>query len=131
MKLRSIVTLALYIATIFVANWLVSTFGVVPVGFGLMAPAGVYAVGASLTLRDFAQDTAGSRAVLAAIIIGAALSAFVSPSLALASGAAFLFSEMSDFLVYTPLRHHHWLLAVAASNTVGLVVDSILFLMLA
>ena len=31
--------LVLYIATIVGANWAISTFGLVPVGFGLMAPA--------------------------------------------------------------------------------------------
>jgi uncharacterized PurR-regulated membrane protein YhhQ (DUF165 family) len=51
--------------------------------------------------------------------------------LALASGTAFLASELADMLVYVPLRRRHWLGAVALSNTVGLVVDSALFLWLA
>ena len=33
--------------------------------------------------------------------------------------------------VYTPLRRRNWLVAVALSNTVGLVADSLLFLWLA
>ncbi|MBQ1164378.1 hypothetical protein KBZ21_41025, partial [Streptomyces sp. A73] len=36
--------LAAYIATIPAANWLVDHYGAVPVGPGLLAPAGVYAV---------------------------------------------------------------------------------------
>jgi uncharacterized PurR-regulated membrane protein YhhQ (DUF165 family) len=64
-------------------------------------------------------------------VVGAGLSAFVSPQFALASGAAFLFSELADFAVYTPLRKRKWLLAIVLSNTVGLVVDSMLFLGLA
>jgi uncharacterized PurR-regulated membrane protein YhhQ (DUF165 family) len=44
---------------------------------------------------------------------------------------AFLLSELADFAVYTPLRRRTWLGAVAASNTVGLVIDSALFLWLA
>lgn len=60
-----------------------------------------------------------------------ALSATLSAQLALASGLAFLFSELADFAVYSPLRQRHWLGAVVASNTVGVVVDSALFLWLA
>ncbi len=121
-----------YIATIFLANWMVATFGVVPVGFGLVAPAAVYAVGLAFTLRDLTQERLGRAWTFLAIVAGALLSALVSPQLALASGAAFLFSESADLAVYTPLRERgRWLVAVAASNTVGLVVDSALFLALA
>lgn len=120
-----------YIATIFAANWAIATFGLVPVGFGLTAPAGVYFAGLAFTLRDLTQDALGKRWAVGAIVIGAALSALVSPQFALASGAAFLLSEAFDFVVYTPLRERHWLGAVVASNLVGLVVDSALFLSLA
>jgi uncharacterized PurR-regulated membrane protein YhhQ (DUF165 family) len=51
--------------------------------------------------------------------------------LAVASAVAFLFSELADFVVYQPLRERRWLLAVFASNAVGLVIDSILFLQIA
>ena len=82
-------------------------------------------------LRDLTQDTLGRGWVVVAIVLGAALSALVSPDFALASGLAFLFSESADFLVYTPLRERGWIGAVTASNIVGLVVDSALFLWLA
>lgn len=117
--------------TIIAANWAIVRFGVVPVGFGLMAPAAVYFAGLAFTFRDFIHETLGEKAVLIAILGGAALSAFVSPQFAIASGAAFLFSELADLAVYTPLRKKHWLGAVAISNVVGLVVDSALFLWLA
>src|SRR5690349_17037268 len=93
-----------YIATIFAGNWAISTFGLVPVGFGLMAPAGVYAAGLAFTFRDLTQEAAGSKAALAAIGVGAVVSMLISPQLALASGTAFLWSELADFAVYTPLR---------------------------
>jgi uncharacterized PurR-regulated membrane protein YhhQ (DUF165 family) len=120
-----------YIGTIVAANWAIGTFGLVPIGFGLLAPAGVYFVGLAFTLRDLTQERLGRSATLLAIAAGAALSTLLSPSLALASGTAFLLSELADFAVYTPLRRRRWLLAVAASNVVGLVVDSVLFLLLA
>lgn len=123
--------LALYILTIVAANAAIALFGLVPVGFGLAAPAGVYFAGLAFSLRDWAQETLGRRWTVAAILAGAALSAALSPTLALASGAAFLLSELADFAVYTPLRQRSWLAAVGASNTVGLVIDSALFLWLA
>ncbi len=93
-----------YILTIFAANWAISRFGAVPVGFGLMAPAGVYFAGLAFTLRDLTQESLGRRWTVVAILAGAVLSAVVSPTFALASGTAFLFSELADFAVYTPLR---------------------------
>lgn len=120
-----------YIVTIFAANWAIQTFGFVPVGFGLVAPAGVYFVGLAFTFRDLAHEAVGRLWIIAAILIGAALSAIVSPQFALASGTAFLLSELADFAVYTPLRERGWLRAVAISNVVGLVLDSVLFLWLA
>lgn len=123
--------LLVYIATIFLANWAISAFGPVPVGFGLVAPAGVYFAGLAFTFRDLVQERLGRYWTVAAILAGAGLSALLSPELARASGAAFLFSELADFMVYTPLRRRNWLGAVAASNAVGLVLDSGLFLWLA
>lgn len=125
------ITFAGYILTIFIANLAITTFGVVPVGFGLMAPAGVYFAGLAFSLRDALQETLGRRWVIVAIVIGALVSAGFSAQLALASGLAFLFSELADFAVYTPLRNRSWLGAVVASNTIGVVVDSALFLWLA
>lgn len=120
-----------YILTIVAANLAVTYLGFVPVGFGLMAPAGVFFAGLALTLRDFTQDALGRRAVIVAILAGAALSAVLSPALAVASGVAFLVSELADLAVYTPLRARSWLGAILLSNTAGLILDSILFLWLA
>jgi len=131
-KRYGIAALIGFIATIFMANWAIRQFGPVPVGFGLLAPAGVYFVGVAFTLRDIVHDTLGRVAVVAAILLGAAASAVVSREFALASGVAFLVSEALDLVVYTPLRDRgRWLLGVALSNTVGLLADSILFLWLA
>jgi queuosine precursor transporter len=134
-SLKRTLTLALflaYLSTVILANWAVTTYGVVPVGFGLMAPAGVYVVGIAFTLRDLLHETGGRWLVLGAIAIGAVLSVLVAtPALAVASGVAFTVSEVADLLVYEPLRRKGWLGAVAASNAVGLVIDSIVFLVIA
>ncbi len=120
-----------YLATIVAANWAVASIGVVPVGFGLMAPAAVYFVGLAFTLRDLLHEAKGPRYVIVAILGGVVLSALFSPAFAVASGAAFFVSELMDFAVYTPLRKRNFLGAVLASNVVGLVLDSIVFLAIA
>jgi len=123
--------LTAYIATVWIANLLVAHFGIVDIGFGLHAPAAVFAVGVAFTLRDIVQRTLGREPVIAGILIGAGLSFLIAPSFALASGVAFLVSELADFAVYTPLERRNWFGAVVASNTVGLLIDSWLFLTIA
>lgn len=120
-----------YVLAIVLANVLIAAFGVVPVGLGLYAPAGVFAAGLAFTFRDAVQEDMGRRWAVLAIVAGALLSALLSPQLALASGAAFLLSEVCDMAVYTPLRARSWAAAALLSNIVGTTVDSALFLYLA
>jgi uncharacterized PurR-regulated membrane protein YhhQ (DUF165 family) len=130
-QMPGLVALVGYITTIVAANIAITLIGFVPVGFGLMAPAGVYFAGLAFTLRDAVQETLGRRWTIIAILVGAGISAGLSAQLAVASGVAFLASELADFAVYTPLRHRSWLTAVVLSNTVGVIIDSALFLWLA
>ena len=130
-----------FILTIPAANWMIGNVGAVcpenspcliPVGFGIMAPSGVIMVGLALVLTDLVQRRLGKLWALGAIVAGALLSALIAPqALVLASGAAFLVSELADFAVYTPLQKKRLGLAVFMSGVVGLVVDSVLFLQLA
>lgn len=123
---------AAYLATIPAANLTVEHFGAQPVGFGFVAPAGVYFVGLALVLRDLLREAAGRGAVVAAIVAGAGLSWWLSdPALAVASTAAFVVAEAMDFAVYEPLRERGLLTAMLASNAVGLLADSLIFLWLA
>jgi uncharacterized PurR-regulated membrane protein YhhQ (DUF165 family) len=137
---RGILALAGFAATIPAANWLISNVGVqfdphgphlIPVGFGLMAPSGVLMIGLALVLRDAVHELLGARWAVAAILLGAALSWFIAPAFAIASGVAFLLSEAADLAVYTPLRRDRLWLAVLASGAVGAAVDSAVFLWLA
>lgn len=131
-RIAAVLVLGGYMATIVAANYAVDRFGIVPVGFGLAAPAGVYLAGAALTLRDGMRETWGRGVTLLAILGGALLSAVVAPArLAVASGVAFGLSESADFAVYEPLRRAGRIKALAVSNVVGLIVDSVLFLWLA
>ena len=137
-----------FILSIWFANWLITHWGTVkypdspwlipvwpgpwtPSGEPIYAPSGVLAIGAAFTLRDLVQRRLGVRWTGLAILVAAGLSAFLDPALALASGAAVLLAEGLDLFVYTPLQRQHLVLAVVASNIVGLVADSIVFLWLA
>lgn len=120
-----------YVGTVVGANLAIQLFGLVPVGFGLLAPAAVYVAGFAFTLRDLLQEAAGRKVVVGAIIVGAGISALLDPRIGLASGVAFLVSELADWAVYEPLRLRRWKTAILASNVVGLLVDSAIFLTLA
>lgn len=99
---------------------------------GLVVPEGTLFAGASLTARDLLHDTVGGRGVTASIVVGAGLSAVLaSPGIAVASAVAFTASELIDAMVYARLCHRHRLIAVAVSNTAGLVSDTLLFVPLA
>jgi uncharacterized PurR-regulated membrane protein YhhQ (DUF165 family) len=123
------------------ANWLIGHAGTVcvpegpcliPVAPGVMAPSGVLMIGLALVLRDLVQRRLGLPWAFGAILAGTALSALLAPpALVVASAAAFLFSELADLAVYTPLQRRGLTLAVLASSLVGLVVDSVFFLWLA
>lgn len=121
-----------YIATIIVANWMTAYFGLVPIGFSLMVTAGTFAAGLALIARDWVQVAFGRRVVLVAIIVGAVVSALTSnTAIALASGIAFLVSELVDLGVFTPIRGRSLALAVLISSVVSAPVDTVLFLWLA
>jgi hypothetical protein len=104
----------------------------IPVAPGLMAPSGVLTIGAALVLRDVVQRCLGKQASLLAMALGTVASALIAPpALVAASAMAFLLSELADFAVYSPLQQRRLVLAVVASSMVGLVVDSVVFLLLA
>lgn len=137
-----------FIVSIWLANWLITNWGTVrypdspylipvwpgeltPSGEPIMAPSGVIAIGASFTLRDLVQRRLGVRVTMLAIVVGAVASAALDSTLALASGVAFLLAESLDLFVYTPLQRRNLVGAVVASNIVGMVIDTIVFLSIA
>jgi len=136
-----IAAFACYLASIPLANWMIQHVGtvclpqgpcLVPVAPEILAPSGVLTVGAALVLRDVVQRCLGLSWGLLAIAIGTLLSSLVAPpALVLASGSAFALSELADFGVYTPLQRHRLTLALVGSSVVGLIVDSVVFLLLA
>src|SRR5262245_65088473 len=140
-RTEGFVYLAAFIACIPIANWMIGNVGticipngpcLIPVAPGLMAPSGVVMIGLALVLRDLVQRRLGRSWSLGAIAVGAILSGAVAPpALVVASATAFFFSELADFLIYTPLQSRRFVTAVMASSMVGLVIDSVIFLWLA
>jgi uncharacterized PurR-regulated membrane protein YhhQ (DUF165 family) len=121
-----------FLGCILAANYVTSRYGMVPVGFGLVATAGTYFAGLSFVLRDSLQDAAGKWWTLAVIAAGAVLSFLIAaPFIALASAVAFGLSEAADLAVYTPLRRRGYVRAAVASNIVGSFVDTVVFLAIA
>lgn len=122
-----------YTGTVYGANWALTTWPEgLPVWPGLVAPAGVYAAGLAFGFRDALQQLAGRWAAVAGIGVGSLLAWFLAdPAFAIASVVAFGTAELLDMAVFTPLRDRRPYLAVVASNTVGLLADSVLFLWLA
>ena len=140
-RMIGLLSLVLFILTIPVGNWVVMNVGfvclkdgpcLIPVAPGMMAPSGVLLAGFALVLRDAVQSLLGKRWTIFAIAVGAVISGFLSdPAIVLGSTCAFLFSELADFAVYTPLRERHLTTAIIASGLVGSLVDSVIFLSLA
>lgn len=128
----TILACAGFLASVIGANYATTHWGMVHVGLGLYATAGTYLAGATFVLRDLIQDQAG-KAVIAGLIVAGALVSMVlaSPQIAVASGVAFLLSEAADLAVYTPLRRRGYIRAAVASNLVGSLVDTVVFLAIA
>ena len=131
---------AVYAGAIILSNWLITHVGIpagpgahlTPVGFGLLAPSGVWAAAVSFPARDVVQRAGGRWLGIAAILVGAAVSWKISdPHIAVASGLTYLCSESLDMAVYTPLQRRWFVPAVLASGCVAIVLDSVLFLHLA
>lgn len=129
------VAIVIIVASILLANYVTTYYGFIPVGFGFQATAGTIFAGITLASRDAIQDLLGRAVVLGVILVGAALSFFVSaPEIAIASTVAFLFSELANFAVYTPIRERAkfggrlWAAAVVSSNLVGAISDTVIFL---
>lgn len=121
---------AAFLAVVVFTNLITAQLGVVD-WLGISATAGTWLAGFAFVARDATQEGLGPRWVVGCILGGALISAAFSPQLALASATAFLLSELADFAVYTPLRRSGRARAALASNAVGSVVDSALFLLIA
>ena len=127
-----------YFGLVVLANWLASRY-VVSVGFGRVAPAGVFCIGGVLVLRDWLQQLRGLLWTMPLVYVAGLASWGIGDlagwtrleKIAVASVVAFTVSETAEAVVFTPLRKRSLTLGVALSGTVGNALDSWLFLQLA
>lgn len=137
-RTRLLLSLAFgYVGLAIIANWLASKY-VWPVGFGYLAPGGVFAIGGVLVLRDWLNQL-DTKVSLALIPVASGLSYGIGEiagwsslqKIALASVAAFLISEGVEWAVFAPIRKRSLTAGVALSGSVGIALDSYVFLSLA
>jgi len=117
----------LYVALIVAVNYGFSVVPLVKLPDGTMWPPMSLIVGFIFVVRDFAQREIGHK-VLFAMLVGAALSyVMADPYVAIASAAAFLVSELADWLVYSltkrPLSQR-----ILYSSLLSAPLDSAVFL---
>lgn len=130
---------ALYLGLVLLANWLASAYIVHVPLTPYMAPAGVFAIGGILLLRDWMQQLRGLwwtmplvyAAGLISWIVGDLAGWTTLEKIAVGSVVAFTASETLEAVVFTPLRKKSLTTAVALSATVGLALDSYIFLTIA
>lgn len=130
---------AAYIGLVLLANWLASAYIVHVPLTPYVAPAGIFAIGAILVFRDWLQQLHGLKLTMPLVYAAGLISWFVGDAagwsglqkIAIASVIAFTVSETVEAIVFTPIRNRNLTLGVALSGTVGLAVDSWLFLTLA
>jgi uncharacterized PurR-regulated membrane protein YhhQ (DUF165 family) len=117
----------LYVALIVAVNYGFSVVPLLKLPDGTMWPPMSLVVGFIFVVRDFAQREIGHK-VLLAMLVGAALSyVMADPYVAIASAAAFLVSEVADWLVYSltkrPLSQR-----IIYSSLLSAPLDSAVFL---
>lgn len=128
--LWSATALVLYVGLIVLSNYLLEHFGLIGIGFGLAAPAGTFCAALTFPARDVVQRFGGFWLGAASVLLGAAISWWISPTLAVASAVAYLVGESTDLLVYSALQRH-FVFAVLSSGVVASLVTSVVFLHLA
>jgi queuosine precursor transporter len=129
MALSLLYLVLIVLANVFAALWRIN------LPFGLMVPAGVFFFAPLFTLRDRIQVDRGVKWVYGLIAVSAVVSwvaawAMGLPLLArvaMASVAAFLFSETLDTVIFTMLRRSFTQRALF-SNFFSSFVDSLIFI---
>lgn len=117
-----------YVGSILILNIGFSYVPMIDMGFGLFSPMAILA-GLVFVLRDYAQREVG-HFVLLGMAAGALLSFWLAnPFVAYASVAAFLVSEVADWLIYTVTKKPFYQ-RVIVSSIIATPLDTAVFLYL-
>lgn len=118
------ILISLYAAAVISANLLVAKFGpsITPIN-------AFFLIGLDLSLRNFLQLKM-TKVQMAALIVGTGLLSYlVNPAtgmIAVASGVAFTLAAIADWLTFNTVQGQ-WMKRNFAGNSVGALVDSIVF----
>lgn len=116
----------LYVVVVVAVNIGFSYVPLVETPIGLLSPMAVV-VGSVFVIRDFAQRQAGHLVLIAIAIATIASYMLADPFVAIASAAAFLTSELVDWLTYT-LTKKPFGERVLISSLISTPVDTAVFL---
>jgi len=118
-----------YLCSILLANLLVHRLGIVHL-WGLSFPAGAVVIGLTFSARDLVQERWGKFGCWGWMLVAAALTFAFNRQLALASLAAFMVAETSDWAIYSYTRGRIEK-RLLLSNLVSTPLDSLVFVLLA
>ena len=117
--------IAVYILAMTVANLLVCWLG------PWFSPINAFfLIGLDLTLRDVLHERISKLGMFGVIVAGGIITLLVNPaasSIAIASAVAFAVSAVADWVTFSALHKHSWLVKSNGSNAVGAAVDSVIF----
>lgn len=119
---------SLYVASVVVVNAMFILLPPFQIG-GVFLTAGSIVCGSTFVLRDLADRRVGNK-VLIATLAATAITAAMSAQLAVASGLAFLLSELIDMAVFRKWPGS-FKARVVASSIIGTPIDSAVFMLLA
>lgn len=124
--------LGLYLLCVAAAPMLTAHMGLVPVGFGLTAPAGTAVSALTLWARGTVLDAYGRSALFLMWLPGSALAALFAPApLVVATVLAFLATEAVTAVAWTALRPYGKWAAAGAVFVAGIVIDVMTYVWIA
>ena len=132
------IEIVLYVGFIVLADVLAARW-IIPIGFGLMVPAGVFAIAPIFTLRDSIHKKYGYKKVTLLVFLASGISFLLSilfgsemlGRVTIASVVAFLVSENVDTFIYHVRANDKWFGRVMKSNLVSAFLDSVIFIVIA
>ena len=120
---------SMYLSSILIGNLFVIWFDIVHFA-GLTFPAGVVFIGLTFSFRDFVQRTWGDWACWFWMLLATIITFFLNQNVAVASVAAFVISEGTDWAAFKFLKYS-FRKRIYLSNLISCPLDSIIFVTLA
>jgi len=119
-----------------VASNILVQYPIYAFGLGEVLTYGAFTYPFAFLINDLTNRSFGSVRARHVVYVGFVAAIFISwilatPRLAIASASAFLFAQLLDIAVFSPLRRRTWWQAPLAAAIAGSMLDTILFFALA